>query len=571
MSVPGKPEFLDYIPTPLAFGTSGLRGLVTDITDLEATINARGFLNFALRTGDVKPGERVTVAGDLRPSTDRILCAVARAIGDAGLQAEYAGKVPTPALTYYAMQKGRPSVMVTGSHIPFDRNGIKFNKSRGEVLKSDEAAILSEVAQVRRAEYGKSREESPFGPDGMFKPGVRPGLPRSDGEARRAYLRRYLDVFPLNGLQGRRVVLYQHSAVGRDLLLELLESLGAEVLPSGRSEEFIPIDTENVTAEQLARLSAMADSALTTGPRLDALVSMDGDSDRPLVVGLTPPTQADEQGRLIRFYGGDLLGALVAEYLNADAAAVPVSANDAVDQHLAALGVKLVKTKIGSPHVIAAMQKLRAEGFKRVVSWEANGGFLTGTDVEVGRGVLKALPTRDAVLPILCALFSAFGRGLSVVQNFDRLPRRFSLAGLIDHFPPQASRAILSRFSPSDPDVVEVVFGEGAVAALDRSGKAVQLAPGHALAREMAAKKQAVETFFTGAEGFGAVEKINVLDGVRIFFQGGDIAHVRPSGNAPQLRIYACAGSQERADAIAEACLREPDGILRRLEKSLGQ
>lgn len=569
MSAPERPEFLEYTPAPLAFGTSGLRGLVADITDLEASINARGFLNFALRAGDVKPGEAVVVAGDLRPSTGRILCAVAKAAEDAGLRVEYAGKVPTPALTYYAMQKGRASVMVTGSHIPFDRNGIKFNKSRGEVLKSDEPGILAEVGEVRRAEYGKGREETSFGPDGMFKPGLRPAMPPADGEARRLYLRRYLDVFPVNGLQGRRIVLYQHSAVGRDLLLELLESLGAEVLPMGRSEEFIPIDTENVTEDQLARLSAMAESALAAGPRLAALVSMDGDSDRPLVVGLAPPGEADEKGRLIRFCGGDLLGALVAEYLNADAAAVPVSANDAVDQHLAAFGAKLVKTKIGSPYVIAAMQKLRTGGFGRVVSWEANGGFLTGTDLELGRGTLKALPTRDAVLPILCALFSAFGRGLTVVQDFARLPRRFSRAGLLDQFPPEASRAILARFSPSDPGVVEAVFGGGGVSVIDPDGKAVQLAPGHALAAELQEKRRAIQGFFTEADGFGPLERINVLDGVRMTFRGGDIAHVRPSGNAPQLRAYACAGSQARADAIAGACLREPDGILRRIEKGL--
>jgi phosphomannomutase len=569
MNPEDKPDFLDYTPTPLAFGTSGLRGLVTDITDLEASINTRGFLNFALRSGDVKPGESVAVAGDLRPSTDRILCAVSKAIQDAGLKVEYAGKVPTPALTYYAMQRGRPSVMVTGSHIPFDRNGIKFNKSRGEVLKSDEPGILAEVAQVRRAEYGKGREETVFGPDGMFRPGLRPALPPADGEARRFYLRRYLDVFPVNGLKGRRLVLYQHSAVGRDLLLDLLESLGAEVLPMGRSEEFIPIDTENVTEDQLARLSAMAESAFAAAPRLDALVSMDGDSDRPLVVGVAPPSEADEKGWRIRFYGGDLLGALVAEYLRADAAAVPVSANDAVDQHLASFGAKLVKTRIGSPYVIAAMQKLRAEGFGRVVSWEANGGFLTGTDVELGRGVLKALPTRDAVLPILCALFSAFDRGLTVVQNFARLPKRFSRAGLLDDFPPEASRAILARFSPSDPEAVEAFFGEGSIAVLDRSGKAVRLAPDHPLAAELDAKRRAVADFFTEEEGFGPVERINVLDGVRVFFRGGDVAHVRPSGNAPQLRVYACADSQARADAIAGACLREPGGILRRIEKAL--
>ena len=43
----------------------------------------------------------------------------------------------------------------------------------------------------------------------------------------------------------------------------------------------------------------------------------------------------------------------------------------------------------------------------------------------------------------------------------------------------------------------------------------------------------------------------------------------RPSGNAPQFRIYAVADTQARADQIVELAVKEPDGILRRLERGL--
>jgi len=56
-----------------------------------------------------------------------------------------------------------------------------------------------------------------------------------------------------------------------------------------------------------------------------------------------------------------------------------------------------------------------------------------------------------------------------------------------------------------------------------------------------------------------------------VWFANGDIAHVRPSGNAPQLRIYAVADSLQRADQIVALALREPDGILRRLELAVGR
>jgi phosphomannomutase len=59
-----------------------------------------------------------------------------------------------------------------------------------------------------------------------------------------------------------------------------------------------------------------------------------------------------------------------------------------------------------------------------------------------------------------------------------------------------------------------------------------------------------------------------VLDGVRVYFRNGDIAHIRPSGNAPQLRIYANSDTQARADQIVDYALGEPDGILRQLERA---
>src|SRR5688572_26097255 len=187
-------RFRGRSPARLAFGTSGLRGLVTEITDLEAWINVRGFLAYLVDTGQAAPGTPVAVAGDHRPSTERILGAVARAIEDAGFVVAYHGRIPTPALMVHAVSHGLPSVMVTGSHIPFDRNGIKLNKPAGEVLKEDEAPILAAVERARAAAYEAPPERSPFGDDGMLR--APPELPPVDDAARAGYLRRYLDFFP---------------------------------------------------------------------------------------------------------------------------------------------------------------------------------------------------------------------------------------------------------------------------------------------------------------------------------------------------------------------------------------
>lgn len=558
-----RPSFLDYDPVPLQFGTSGLRGLVKDITDLEAYINSKGFFRYLFKIGDVRRGRLITIAGDLRTSTDRILKAVVRAAHDMGLKTEYLGKIPTPALTYYAMQNGRASVMVTGSHIPFDRNGIKFNKSAGEVLKGDESGILAEVAKVRAEEYGRDPRKVIFDRTGMLKKRYAPELPPINRAGENLYKSRYRDFFG-EALKGLRVVMYQHSAVGRDILVEILRSAGAEVFPAGRSEKFIPIDTENITDEQLDRLESLLGGTLAD-EGIDAIVSTDGDSDRPLVAAVLRPEDRREGEKRVRFFAGDLLGIVVAEYLDSDAAVVTVSANDAVDRQLN--GRLRPKTKIGSPYVIQAMEEAKASGeFRRVVGWEANGGFLTATDIQKGGRVLKALPTRDSALPILAALSSAAGEHISLAERFERLPPRYSKAGLLDNVPVASSRKILMRISPGE-GIHTVEFNDGRIILSVSDGRRRELDLKSEEAMPLLEKKLAIESVFTATQGFDAVSKLNAVDGLRIYFRNGDIAHVRPSGNAPQLRIYANSDTSARAEEIVRLGLQEPDGLLRQLER----
>lgn len=524
------PAFRGRRPACLRFGTSGLRGRVEEITDLEAYVNTRGFLDFLLAEGDVGPGMPIAVAGDLRPSTDSvdrsILRAVARAIVDAGFEVVNAGRIPTPALTLHGIEHGIASVMVTGSHIPFDRNGIKFNRTTGEVRKSDEAGILAAVARVREREYRRTSGTSPFDDDGWLRSGESVTLPPVDDTAREAYVRRYLDAFPDGALAGLRLVLFEHSAVGRELVAGILRGLGAEVHPRGRAETFVAIDTEAISPDRLAELQTLLDDARAELGPIDAVVSTDGDSDRPLLMGV----DADGRGH---FVPGDVLGTLVAAALGADAVAVPVSSTDLIDRHLAPLGVELVRTRIGSPWVIAAMDELRGQ---RRVGWEANGGFLTGSTLELEDRPLAPLPTRDAVLPIVTALHAARRANGSVVDLVAGLPARFSRSGLLDEVPMETSRAILGLLGPGDAD------------ATDR-----------------------IERHFGADRGFGSLGDVNVLDGVRMHFSNGDVAHVRPSGNAPQLRIYAVADTARRADEIVAMALAEPDGILRSLAREAGE
>ena len=56
------------------FGTSGARGLADDMTDFVCYVYTRGFLQYLESAGEIRKGRtEVAVAGDFRPSTDRIL------------------------------------------------------------------------------------------------------------------------------------------------------------------------------------------------------------------------------------------------------------------------------------------------------------------------------------------------------------------------------------------------------------------------------------------------------------------------------------------------------------------
>jgi phosphomannomutase len=506
----------------LKFGTSGLRGRVVDMTDSEVHVNTLGFLRYLRSRREIAEGGRVALAEDLRESSARIGRAVARAVRDAGLEPVHLGRVPTPALAHYGLSRNLPCIMITGSHIPADRNGVKFYRPAGEVLKSDEPGILAEVAAARKE------------PRNVFAEAASEPI---DPEGEERYVARYLDLFPERPLEGKKVVLYQHSAVGRDISLRVLEGLGADAVAVGRTEGFVAVDTEDVSVEDEARYREIVEQY-----RADALVSTDGDGDRPLIV--------DETGS---FHRGDVVGAIVARWLRADFAAVPISTSDAIDEflgastHLAKMlvedlgldssdlpsfeGLELVKTRIGSPFVIEAMMAAAERGMNRIVGWEANGGFLTASDFAIGEGVLRALPTRDAMLPIVGVLLSTIERERPVSKLFAELPQRATRAGLLDEFPVEKSRAIVER--------------------LEREGR------------------ETIGRFFTRELGFAPVRSTNGLDGLRIYFENGDIAHLRPSGNAPQFRLYSVADTQKRADEIVDHAIREPDGILRRLEREL--
>jgi phosphomannomutase len=515
-------DTLTYEPVILKFGTSGRRGLVADLSQLEVYLNLRAEFDFLLELsaaeGGVQPGSAVYIAYDLRQSSTafvpqyrgrgELAQTAIEAVEDAGLRPVLLGALPTPALTAYALWQGSASIMLTGSHIPFDRNGYKLNTAAGELMKSHEPLIAKHTERRRAEFYNQPSADSLFDEEGMFRGGHR-DLPPCDEAAAEAYKARLTRIFS-DALDGMRLLFYQHSSVGRDLMPELLEGLGATVVRAGRSDVFVPIDTENLGSEQLELTQRLYEQATADGSHFDAVVSCDGDADRPLLLAI--------QDGALEFISGDLLGMLTAEYLEPDAVVVPISCNPAIDES-PLRAVLRPKTKIGSPFVIAAMQDAIAEGAKRVCGWEANGGFLLGTDFVIDGKTLLALPTRDAALPIVASLLLAKRKKISLHDTVSRLPKRFGATALLREFPRDKGLALVAALSPD---------------------------------KETSAAQKLEELRGTFAPALLAeVRSVDYTDGVRMYGNDGEVLHLRPSGNADEFRVYAVAASRERAQEIA--------------------
>jgi len=478
------------VESGVAFGTSGARGLADHMTDTVCYAYTAAFIQYLEEQNELPCGGTIAVGGDLRASTERIMKAAARAVTDRGYLPWCCGRLPSPALAYYGLVNEIPTVMVTGSHIPEDRNGIKYTKREGEILKDDETGI-------RRQEI--ALPSGLFDSRGMFALAQPELMPNT--EALDLYRDRYLRFFPPDALQGKRIGVYQHSAVGRDLMVDILSGLGAEVTPLGISDRFVPVDTEAIRPEDVA-----AARKWSKDYGFDAIVSTDGDSDRPLI--------SDEKGHWLR---GDVAGILCSAYFGAEGVATPVSCNSAVEK--CGLFKRVYRTRIGSPYVIEGMEQALRDGFQRVVGYEANGGFLLASDIKSAGRILTALPTRDAVILHIAILLLSIQQQKPIGQLVLELPQRFTYSNRLKDFPTEKSRARLSELYTGnevrDRATLETVFG------------------GH----------------------FGSVASIDTTDGLRITFENHEVVHLRPSGNAPEFRCYTEADTETRATNMNQICM----------------
>jgi len=587
---------------PMALlGTSGERGThQKQLTDVRIITMQKGNLSMLAQRYGVRPGEAIVFAGDLRPSTPRLAKDALIASLQDKFKVNWQGFVSTPTVVFWATTNGTPmvSIMVTASHNPvraenetvedmpsqFENNGLKLNSPHGEIYKEDEPWLVEHIKEAELMQCTVPWEEDICGRDGKLKAEglssdqqelvnlVEQIFANPGNEAREAYrLRNTTLGFGANAFNGEHIGFNEHTGVSRDELPLIMREVGLNTHTYGRSYWEERMDTEDLEANIEKHMKDEA--ARLKGEGIDVIshASTDGDADRPALF--------DSNGNFI--YGDKICGLscifLRELFPQKDfTAVVTATCSEAMVKLLREkYGMKVIKVEVGSPFVVSEMEKQeKLNPDSIVVGFERNTGFFMQTPIKLPNGnTIQKLATRDATFVILSVNLLAKKRNLKTLESlvdseYNDVYESYSWSGGIASSTPGCEaytapmgKAIMRSLSPRDRNMLVIEFdADGEVYYTTRPEYyGMAQSKGHNMAgAEVKDRMKNIQTYlsgvFTSKRGFGSIVKMEFIDGVRIFFDNGEITHLRPSGNEPKWRIYPESGKEKgkRARAISD-------------------
>lgn len=294
----------------------------------------------------------IAVGGDPRDSTPRIMKFVELGLNHEGSVVLDEGITSIPSMNNILLADNTisGSIMVSGSHIKANLNGLKFFAFKEEIAKDHEKQIVEIYESIANS------------------------VPVTDGEPEITPEIRAKDLYitKLTALGKKypswRVVVDPGNGAQTEAMPQVLELLGLRVikLNADLTQQFLARDTEVESDFEELKSKVKEQSA-------DFGVGYDSDGDRAVFV--------DEEGCYIP---GDYTGALVAKYMAGSKVVTPISTSQVVD----AIGKEVIRTKVGSPYVVEGMKKTGAN-----FGFEANGGgiFFDMLSRDGGRMTIEVL------------------------------------------------------------------------------------------------------------------------------------------------------------------------------------
>jgi len=620
-------------------GTSGIRANANDLTDQQIGVITIGINNYLMdlpnrtdlpkdlsdfiKKGAIKKGDYMVVAGDLRPSTERIMIATALGILESGNKVDYIGKVPTPVAALYGLLNKMAVSVVTGSHIPIEDNGVKFYRANGELWKEEESIFRQYIDDAYRAEYLKTWAESKYNKEGMLKSDEELTLPGQSlmvEEAREAvkeknvnkraiearkktalqlYEERLLKAFG-RSLKGIKLAFWEQTTVDRDYSPRRLKGMGADIVTVNRmneAEEFLTLDTEDVKEKYRKTAEAFMNQ---TGR--DVLITKDGDGDRPAVFIRL------KNGEVV-FIPGDKLNILAALLLRPKQFSIPRTANYIALKALEDAGIIIDYNNVGSPYIDLSMMEYLGfdmDGKTGSYGCEVNGGGFIG-DKEFSlpedvvdklmefndesripfkelTGKLSRLSTREAAMPIVAALLLAKIKGKTLPELYEETfsGKYQSETGAVlvenvsktkctpgcEKYTKEIGDAIVGSFSPSDATIEEVKICDDLGITVKHVGSDDFVKAKNA--EEIRTISRRLEKYYKQISGLRNERIVQMVFkdkrgkpvGIHSILSNGERIILRPSGNAAQLRAYALAKTLKRIRELNDELEMPNTGIL---------
>ncbi len=225
----------------------GIEGQHVNLTQSACEDIGRGFALWLMEKTGKKEGLRVAVGRDSRLSGPTLCTWLCQAMVQSGIQVTDLGMASTPAMFMATVTEGYAydgSVMITASHLPFNRNGFKFFTAGGGLEKGDIKEILA---------YAGSD----------ITTGVQPGT-LAQGQFMDVYAKILADkIRSASGqerpLEGFRIVVDAGNGAGGFYVQKVLEPLGANTAgsqyldPDGSFPNHIPNPEDKTAMEAIIR------------------------------------------------------------------------------------------------------------------------------------------------------------------------------------------------------------------------------------------------------------------------------------------------------------------------------
>lgn len=321
------------MPQANLFGTSGIRGLANILfTPVFCYKIGRVFATFL---NNHHCFGSVSIGIDSRQSSPNIAKFITQGLNKEGREVTYLGVIPVPAANLSIINGGFVgSIMVTGSHIDMNSNGVKFFFSKEEIDKDQELEIENIFAHL-------PNDEPPIGESSHSQ--------NSDSGVNN-YLEHLLSITDLPN-QKLKIVFDPGNGGQTECISTYFRETGFNFVPiqAHLQDPLISRDTEVDGSFKILQETVLSEKA-------DLGVGFDSDGDRVVFV--------DHTGI---FVNGDYSGSLIAQHFAADSVVVPINVSNVVNY----LGKQIFRTKVGSPHVIQAMHH-----FDSLVGFESNGGVI---------------------------------------------------------------------------------------------------------------------------------------------------------------------------------------------------